>query len=368
MNTKIISLLNKKAICIWLLAGIFSFPVFGEPFHDEDIEHRVLTLSSPVDVRYTSNVKKRIKQYTSLQKKMMEQLLGKTTLYFPEFENIFLQEGIPTDLKYLAVIESGLNPKARSRSGAAGLWQFMKTTGRMMDLKITSTLDERRDVEKSTHAAAQYLKHLYDRFGDWTLAIAAYNCGPGNVRKAIRKSGGKKDYWAIQKYLPRETRQYIPKFIAMSYVMNYYYEHGLIPELPPREFFHTVKALSFQRISFRELSKNTGLDIDVISTLNPQFIRNYIPKSKGNTYHLVLPIEHMIAADKKYDIQPFYPVVKALEEKKKEKKVEKPMSPRALISFQKLRPRKKITKISSMRSRKVLMRQPIDRRKRRIVR
>ena len=209
---------------------------------------------------------------------------------------------MPTDLKYLSVIESGLKPSATSRSGAAGLWQFMKPTGKMLGLKINSTVDERRDIEKSTRAAADYLKQLYDRFDDWTLAIAAYNCGPGNLRKAIRKSGGKTTYWEIQQYLPRETREYVPKFIAMSYMMNYYYEHDLIPALVGEELVNTSSAKVFEKMNLKNLSSELSIDFEVVKTLNPSYVTNYIPHTVDGKYNLVLPTPEMRIVATKYHV------------------------------------------------------------------
>ncbi|MEE9437983.1 MAG: lytic transglycosylase domain-containing protein [Saprospiraceae bacterium] len=291
---------NKVLIWVFLISILSSFSVSASS--DDLIEGRILSLNSSVDIKYNKEVGKRVKQYTVKQRKTTEILLGRVSIYFSTFENILREEGLPDDLKYLAVIESGLRPRATSRSGAAGLWQFMKPTGRMMGLDINRTIDERRDVKKSTRAAAKYLKHLHDRFGDWTLALAAYNCGPGNLRKAIRKSGGHKDFWKIQKYLPKETRQYIPKFIAISYVMNYYYEHDLVANMPDQEMLFTSSAQVFQKISFKGLSNDVGVDLETIKNLNPSYIKNYIPKSKEGKYDLILPTHNMIHATNNYHV------------------------------------------------------------------
>jgi hypothetical protein len=195
----------------------------------------------------------------------------------------------------------------------------MRPTGRMMGLEINRTIDERRDIEKSTEAAADYLLHLYERFDDWTLAIAAYNCGPGNLRKAIRKSGGKRNFWEIEKYLPRETREYVPKFIAISYVMNYYFEHGLVPAIPDENLTNTSTAQVFEKINLRSLCKELDIDLKVMKTLNPSYIRNYIPKSEEGVYNLVLPTTEMRLVAKKYHVIATLP---ALKEKKEELVVE----------------------------------------------
>ena len=283
---------------------------------DRTIENRIFSLGSSVDVKYNAEVKRRINQYTVKQRNMCEVLLGRSAIYFPVFEDIFLEKGLPQDLKYLSVVESGLRPVATSRSGAAGLWQFMRPTGRMMGLKINRTIDERRDIEKSTEAAADYLLYLHGKFDDWTLAIAAYNCGPGNLRKAIRKSGGKRSFWEIQKYLPRETREYVPKFIAMSYVMNYYYEHDLVPDVPHENFTNTSSAKVFEKINLRRLSKELNIDLKVLKTLNPSYIRNFIPKSEDGIYNLVLPTTEMRLVAQNYHVLAALPAL--IEHKKEE--------------------------------------------------
>jgi len=289
----------------------------GSTVSDRTIEDRIFSLGSSVDVQYNAEVKRRIKQYTVQQRNMSEILLGRSSIYFPIFEDIFLEKGLPLDLKYLSVVESGLRPVATSRSGAAGLWQFMRPTGRMMGLKINRTIDERRDVEKSTEAAAEYLLHLYERFDDWTLAIAAYNCGPGNLRKAIRRSGGKRNFWEIKKYLPRETREYVPKFIAISYVMNYYYEHGLVPEIPSEDLTNTSSAQVFEKINLRKLSSELDLELNILKTLNPSYIRNYIPKTDDGAYRLVLPTPEMRLVAQNYHVLAALPELK-IEEPEKE--------------------------------------------------
>lgn len=302
---------------------------------DRTIENRIFSLGSSVDVKYNAEVKRRIKQYTEKQRAMSEILLGRSSIYFPLFEDIFKDKGLPLDLKYLSVVESGLRPVATSKSGAAGLWQFMRPTGRMMGLTINRTIDERRDIEKSTEAAADYLLHLYERFGDWTLAIAAYNCGPGNLRKAIRKSGGKRNFWEIKKYLPKETREYVPKFIAISYVMNYYFEHGLVPEIPDECLTNTSTAKVFEKINLRNLSKELDIDIDVLKTLNPSYIRNFIPKSEEGIHNLVLPTREMRIVAEKYHVLATLP---ELQEQKVEVIAESDFNQRPILSIDNIPP------------------------------
>ncbi|MDF1696583.1 MAG: lytic transglycosylase domain-containing protein [Saprospiraceae bacterium] len=301
-----------KVILIALFLGS-ALPLQAEGsvvLSDKTIENRIFSLGSSVDVQYNAEVKRRIKQYTVKQRAMSEILLGRSSIYFPLFEKVFETKGLPEDLKYLSVVESGLRPVATSRSGAAGLWQFMRPTGRMMGLKINRTIDERRDIEKSTAAAADYLLYLYERFDDWTLAIAAYNCGPGNLRKAIRKSGGKRSFWEIKKYLPKETREYVPKFIAISYVMKYYYEHDLVPEIPNEDLINTSSAQVFETINLKKLSKELDIELKVMKTLNPSYIRNYIPKSEDGIYNLVLPTTEMRLVAQKYHVLAELPELK----------------------------------------------------------
>lgn len=262
---------------------------------EADVKQRVNNISSAVQMRYTADVQKHIRQYTSTNKRGTEVILGRVSLYFPMFESILKEKGLPEDLKYLSIVESGLKPTATSRVGAAGLWQFMKATGRMMGLKVTSTIDERRDPVKSTEAAAEYLKYLHEKFGDWTLALAAYNCGPGNVRKAIKRSGGKTDYWEIQQYLPKETRNYIPKFIAVTYLMHHYYDHDLVPNQIEEDIKNTATAQVYERVSLTNISKQYNLSLATVQLLNPAYLKNYIPASTEGRYMLTLPKEVMYA-------------------------------------------------------------------------
>ena len=316
MNRIFHTALQCKVILLALFIGLSASPgAFGNVTTEmhKTIEGRILSLGSSVEIQYSSEVKKRINQYISRQRKMSEVLIGRSKIYFPTFEQILIEKGLPTDLKYLSVVESGLRPAATSRSGAAGLWQFMRPTGRMMGLKISRTVDERRDVQKSTEAAAEYLLKLYNQFDDWTLAIAAYNCGPGNMRKAIRKSGGKKSFWEVMKYLPRETREYVPKFIAITYVMNYYYEHDIMPATPNQDLINTSTAKVYESLNLKKLSKEMDIELATMRTLNPSFIRNYIPKSEDGKYNLVLPTPEMRIVAGKYNVLAALP---KLEDKK----------------------------------------------------
>ncbi|HAV29122.1 MAG TPA: hypothetical protein DCW93_04290, partial [Saprospirales bacterium] len=238
----------------------------------------------------TAEVKKRIKQYTIHQRSASELLLGRISIYFPLIESKLREKGMPDDLKYLAVIESGLIPHAKSGAGAAGLWQFMKPTARMYGMKINRTVDQRRDPEISTEAALDYLQYLYEKYDDWALAMGAYNCGPGNMNRAIRKANST-DFYKVAKYLPRETRGYVPKFIAMSYLMNYYYSHDLTPKMPNSNVLNTATSRVVDRVNFKKLSAKYQLDLETIQLLNPTYIRNFIPN--GPEHKLTLPTDKM---------------------------------------------------------------------------
>ena len=252
-----------------------------------ELKQRIESLHSEVDLRYTDEVHKIINTYIKKYRRGSERLLGLSEQFFPLYEAEFQKQGLPSELKYLSVIESGLKPNALSVSGAAGLWQFMKGTGKLYGLRINSTVDERRDPIKSTQAASEYLKDLYQQFGDWTLALAAYNCGPGNVRKALRRSQ-EEGFWSMKGrgYLPKETRRYIPKYVAMSYLMNYSHVHNLYPEYEEINNLATVKVYDYT--SFTDISKVTGLDKATIAKFNPAFSKWYIPKSTQG-YYLTLP-------------------------------------------------------------------------------
>jgi len=260
-------------------------------YTQDQIEQRLDDLHADVDLKLTPEVKKYLRQYLVSYRQSSETLIGRSMIYFPDMENKINEKSLPAEVKYLSIIESSLKPSARSRVGAVGLWQFMKSTAKMYGLKINKHVDERRDVEKSTEAALTYLEDLNERFGDWTLALAAYNCGPGNVRKAMRRSGGR-DYWSIRNHLPRETRNYVPKFIAVTYLMNYYADHDLSPSVPDELFIQTRKARLTDGASISQIAKVTGVDIETIRYYNPSFLGNYIPKSSAGKI-LQLPTQAM---------------------------------------------------------------------------
>lgn len=237
---------------------------------------RLKKIPSLIELTYNNIVKSYINVYTVKKRDKLEVMLGLRDYYFPMFEEILDKYGLPLELKYLAVIESALNPRATSRVGAAGLWQFMYGTGRIYKLNINSFVDERRDPVLATHAAANFLKDMYRIYNDWGLVIAAYNCGPGNVNKAIRRSGGKTSYWDIYYYLPRETRGYFPAYVAATYAMNYYKEHNLSPkyiDVPP--FSDTI--VVSRNIHFQQVADVLGLPVEQLRDLNPQYRRDIVP-------------------------------------------------------------------------------------------
>jgi hypothetical protein len=262
---------------------------------EEEIRDRVLSLSSIVEIRYTDEVKEKVYHYAEEHKKISATLLGRAHMYFPLIEKILKEKNLPEELKYLAVVESGLVPNDNSRVGAGGIWQFMKPTAEIVGLKISNTIDERRDPIKSTYAAAQYLQILFNMYNDWTLAIAAYNCGEGNINKAIKKSGGLTNFYEIKKYLPSETQEYLPKFIAIKYMMNYYGMHGIEPKEIDKELIFTATTIVNEKIDLKELAKEFGLDFEMVKLLNPSYIKNFIPKSEEEVNYLTLPEANLYA-------------------------------------------------------------------------
>ncbi|MDE7472359.1 MAG: transglycosylase SLT domain-containing protein [Muribaculaceae bacterium] len=258
------------------------------PTSDEVITERLSRMPVEIEMPFNSVVRSIINAYTQRRRSLVENMLGLSIYYNPIFEEALEREGLPLELKYLPVIESALNPNAVSRVGATGLWQFMAPTGKGLGLEISSIVDERRDPVKSSIMAAKYLKELYSIYGDWSLAIAAYNCGPGNVNKAMRRAGDSaKDFWAIYPFLPAETRGYVPAFIAANYVMNYYKEHGIKPAVARRPIV-TDSVHVKKRVYFEQISDVLQIPIDEIRILNPQYRKDYIP-GDIKPYPLVLP-------------------------------------------------------------------------------
>lgn len=249
----------------------------------------VLDRNTPFDLVYNSTVQGFIDLYAVRRRGVAKKVLGTSELYFPMFEEYLAKYDIPLEMKYLSIVESALNPVAISHAGAGGLWQFMVGTGKMFGLEVTSYQDERFDPYKSTDAACRYLKSLYKTFGDWQLALAAYNSGPGNVNKAIRRSGGKRDFWSIKPFLPKETQGYVPAFIAVNYIMNYASEYNLYPTKPLITFFETDTVAVTKRLEFNALSKIIDMPSEDIAFLNGTYKLKEIP-ANGQKHYIILPV------------------------------------------------------------------------------
>ena len=255
---------------------------------DEVYVNRLKAINSFIDLPYNDIVKNYIILYSEKSKPRMGRIIGLCEYYMPIFEEIFSEHDVPEELKAMAVVESALNPTAVSRAGAKGMWQFMYSTAKIYGLTINSFVDERLDPIKSAHAAAEYLKDAYNIFGDWNLAIAAYNCGAGNVSKAIRRSGGKRAFWDIYYYLPRETRGYVPAFVAALYTMTYYKEHGIVPE-PVAMPVHVDTFKINKMLHFKQVSELAGVPMENLKNLNPQYRHEIIP---GNEKEYILRIPY----------------------------------------------------------------------------
>lgn len=265
-------------------------------YNDSIYQYRLSVVPSPIDMVYNNDVKRFIDLYNIHRRGQVEKMLGLSQIYFPEFEAALDKYDLPMELKYLPIIESALNPHAVSRVGATGLWQFMYSTARMYGLKVNSYVDERRDPSKATDAAARFLKDLHDLYGDWSLAIAAYNCGPGNLNKAIRRSGGKTNYWEIRRYLPRETRGYLPAFIAATYTMQYHEEHNLYPMVAEIYFEQTDTVHITKEVELSSISKYVDVETAELYFLNPALKRKTIPFT-GEPYALNLPYRSIAEFD-----------------------------------------------------------------------
>ena len=266
-------------------------PVFSDSVYEARIQH--LDTKTPIDLVYNPYVKQYINVYTKQRRQQMSRMMGLAAYYFPVFEEVLDQFNLPLELKYLALVESALNPKAKSWAGATGLWQFMYNTGKEYNLKVSSYVDERMDPYRATVAACEFFEKSYSVYGDWSLVLASYNSGGGNVNKAIRRSGGKRNYWQIRRFLPKETRSYVPAFIAVCYAMNYASDHKISPE-KPRVLFHEVDTVEVKyQIDFEYLSSSLDVSMDELEFLNPSYKINVIPKIEGRAYHLVLPVAKM---------------------------------------------------------------------------
>ncbi|MEE1298811.1 MAG: LysM peptidoglycan-binding domain-containing protein [Muribaculaceae bacterium] len=259
---------------------------------EEEYIKRLSQIPATIEMPYNQEVRKYIDMYVNRRRTMVEAMLGMSLYYMPIFEQALEQEGMPLELKYLPIVESALDPVAKSRVGAAGLWQFMIRTGKGLGLEINSLVDERLDPYKSSVKAAKYLKQLYNIYKDWSLAIAAYNCGPGKVNQALRRAGGSgKDYWQIYAFLPKETRGYVPAFIAANYVMTYFKKHNISPALAKKPILVDTVQVT-RRIHFNQISSVLDIPVEALRVLNPQYRKDVIP---GNVrpYTLALPSQQI---------------------------------------------------------------------------
>mgnify|MGYP002626023952 CR=1 FL=1 len=253
---------------------------FSSNVPDEELMRRLAAMNAYITIPFNGTVKNYMILYSEKMPRHISDMMGRSLYYFPIFEEIFAKYGLPLELKYMAIIESNLNPVAESRAGALGIWQFMYRTGKLYGLRINSFMDERLDVEKSADAAARYLRDAYNVFGDWNLAISAYNCGSGNVNKAIKRAGGKMDFWSIYPYLPRETRGYVPAFIGAMYAFHYAREYGI----EPADVGMPAKVDTFEirrNLHFKQINEVVGVPLETVKLLNPQYTHEIIPGNSG---------------------------------------------------------------------------------------
>lgn len=267
----------------------------NEQVSDEVYIKRLQAMPTTIEMPFNSVVKSYIEMYVNRRRTLVEEMLGMSLYYMPIFEDALERQGLPLELKYLPVIESAINPDAVSRVGATGLWQFMVSTAKGLGLEVNSLVDERRDPYRSSEKAAEYLKNLYNIYHDWSLAIAAYNCGPGKVNQALRRAGAAegemRDFWEIYEYLPRETRGYVPAFIAANYVMTYFKNHNISPSLAKKPLI-TDRVRVTDRIAFKQISDVLNIPIEELRVLNPQFRRDVIP-GNSHPYDLCLPMHQV---------------------------------------------------------------------------
>jgi len=269
-------------VTMWHAAHYLSFDMecidsgVNPKVSDSIIALRLSTLPTIVDMPLNSVVRNSIDSYTGRSRKVISYALGMFPLYEETFVNALIKYNVPIELKYLPIVESALKPRAYSRMGAAGMWQFIYSTGRKYGLAVNSLIDDRYDVILESDAAAHHLRDLYDIFGDWSLAISAYNCGPGNVTKAITRSGGKTSFWDIYPYLPRETRGYLPALIAVNYAMTFYKEHGICPMLPDTPPVNDTLVIN-RNLHYSQIVHFSGIDIEELKALNPQYLTDIIP-------------------------------------------------------------------------------------------
>lgn len=284
----------------WLIAGIWALSLIGgfanngDPavvkaadsevfvYSESEVRSRFKQMPSIVSKRYSSLTKSRIKSYVDSRRDLTEQLLGKSSMFFPIIEQYLKEYNLPLDLRVLPIIETKMDPTAISEAGATGLWQFMEGTATEFGLTIDHLIDERFDIHRSTEAAVQYLARLYEKYNDWGLALAAYNCGPGYVNRAIRRAKSR-DYWSIAKYLPRETQKYVPKFLAATYLVNYYHEHGLIPAFPDLDLQITQELRVFKAVCFDEIARISQVPLPIVRQLNPAYTEDCLKARKTGT-------------------------------------------------------------------------------------
>ena len=299
------------------ILNVYNFPADAVPvYNDSVLMERIESLNqqSIFELVFNKQVRTYINVYSVKRRELASKVLGLSEVYFPLFEEYLDKYNMPLELKYLAVVESALNPTANSRAGAKGLWQFMYRTGRVYGLKSNSLVDDRFDPYKATDAACRHLQDLYDIYGNWSLALAAYNSGAGNVNKAIRRAGGVKSYWAVWPYLPRETRGYVPAFIAVMYIMNYAAEHNIYP-IQPEIFYAEIDTVIVNDVlSFDQISEMLNVPMDELKFLNPAYKTGIIPTTAENKY--ILRLQHQYIAS-------FIDNEKALYAYKTEKGIEK---------------------------------------------
>lgn len=275
----------------------YGFSKDDVPTYDDSIYmQRIQTLAfeTTIPLTFNSHVKSFIELYANRRRQQSSRMLGLSYVYFPMFEEYLSKYNLPLELKYLAMVESALNPTAGSKAGAKGLWQFMRGTGAEYGLRVSTLVDDRYDPEKETEAACQYLKNLYARYEDWFLVLAAYNSGPGTVNKAILRARGVKNYWAIWPYLPAETRGYVPAFIAVTYVMNYAAEHNLYPQNPGLLLYGTDTVMVHDRVGFDQINECIGVPMEDLVFFNPQYTKRIIPGTKSYPYALRMPMKYTL--------------------------------------------------------------------------
>lgn len=288
---RLVTVLMVFVVSIKVQANDFTGFGFTDPekeLNEDSIRARLDSMTSEVvPPQFDQVVMSYLRTYTVKRREVSEKILGRKLVYFPLFEEKLKESGLPTDLKYLSVVESALDPNAVSRVGATGLWQFMPRTGAFFGLEINKLVDERRDPTRATEAAIIYLSRLYERFNDWELAIAAYNSGEGRVSRAVKRARSK-DFWRLRRFLPRETRNYVPAFIAATYLMKYYKEHDLVPEQPALDLQLSQTITVYDTLTFYEIAQVTSLPLDILEQMNPAYKSGIIP-AKETGHYLTLP-------------------------------------------------------------------------------